>query len=119
MEQTETTNCNYIVKTKDGERKCKNKAKNGEQFCYKHRNNENKQKESETIEILRLPEPRKEINESRKFSFDILPQSNDSDIDKLDYDEFIEEERQNEKQQNEKQLQINKYYREIPFLESE
>ena len=82
------------------------------------------QKQEEQIEILTLPKPEQRIK--KNVTFDILPESYDSDkeiLDKDEYQDLVQEEQELESQaikiENAKELQIKKYYREIPFLSQE
>src|SRR5579875_2200308 len=94
----------------------------------KSENNENikvePQKLEEQIEVLTLPRP--EQRTKKNITFDILPESYDSDkeiLDKDEYHDLVEKEQELESQaikiENAKELQIKKYYREIPFLSQE
>src|SRR5579885_2811455 len=83
-----------------------------------------KPKAEEVVEILTLPKPEQRIK--KNVTFDILPETNDSDkeiLDKDEYQDLVEEEQELESQaikiENAKELQIKKYYREIPFLSQE
>src|SRR5579875_1342684 len=80
--------------------------------------------EENKVEILTLPRPEQRIK--KNVTFDVLPENNDSDkeiLDKYEYQDLLEEEQELESQaikiENEKELQIKKYYREIPFLSQE
>src|SRR5579875_3906124 len=80
--------------------------------------------EENKVEILTLPRPEQRIK--KNITFDVLPENNDSDkeiLDKDEYQDLVEEEQELESQaikiENAKELQIKKYYREIPFLSQE
>src|SRR5579875_2092989 len=121
IENIETTNDTNVETINDTNETKNNKEvveQKVEQVIEEPKIEENK------IEILTLPRPEQRIK--KNVTFDILPENNDSDkeiLDKDEYQDLVEEEQELESQaikiENAKELQIKKYYREIPFLSQE